>query len=71
MDSIRGSRLAKDQERMSVQSGVSNRLSYISMKDKNKEDLAQDNKFLTPKKFMEEKVSTSSFGKFNTNSNND
>ena len=41
------------------------------MKDKNKEDLAQDKKFLTPKKFMEEKVSTSSFGKFNTNTNND
>ena len=37
---------------MSVQSGVSNRLSYISMKDKNKEDVVKDNQYLTPKKLV-------------------
>jgi len=33
MDSIRGSKLFKDNEKMSIHSAVSNRMSYISMKN--------------------------------------
>ncbi len=32
MDSVRGSRLFKDNDKMSMQSGLSNKMSYLSMK---------------------------------------
>lgn len=51
MDSIRGSRLFKDHEKMSIHSGVSNRMSYISMK--NEEKPSRDREYLTPRKVMD------------------
>jgi hypothetical protein len=54
MDSIRGSRLLKDHEKMSVHSGLSNRMSYISMKNDEQRPI-RDREYLTPKKAIEPK----------------
>ena len=34
MDSIRGSQLVKDQQKMSIRSGITNKDSYISMRNR-------------------------------------
>ena len=49
MDSIRGSRLFKDNEKMSIHSGISNKMSYLSMKNESKQP-ANNKDYLTPRR---------------------
>jgi hypothetical protein len=62
MDCIRGSRLFKDHEKMSVHSGLSNRISYISMKNDDQRP-SRDREYLTPKKAVEPRGVSQSPGK--------
>ena len=52
MDSIRGSRLFKDHEKMSIHSGESNRMSYISMKNEDQKP-SRDREYMTPRKAID------------------
>jgi hypothetical protein len=62
MDSIRGSRLFKDHEKMSIHSGVSNRMSYISMKNEGQKP-SRDREYLTPRKSIDPRGLSQSPGK--------
>ncbi len=62
MDSIRGSKLFKDNDKMSMHSGISNRMSYISMKNEEQKP-SRDRDYLTPKNFGNTRASSQSPGK--------